>query len=139
VETALLQEFRRHTRPWRNAAPVRSSGFRWLRWPVWVSAAALTAASALFLWIGQHPVRKAPTGPATVDSYESSEFDGFVPLPYAASANPTSEPDLVRVEMPRSTLIMMGVPGAAEETGDSVQAEVLLGDGGVPEAVRLVE
>jgi hypothetical protein len=75
----------------------------------------------------------------TVDSYDSSDLDGFVPLPYAASASTTAEPDLVRVEMPRSTLVMLGVPGAAEETTDSVQAEVLLGEGGVPEAVRLVE
>ncbi|MBV9504517.1 MAG: hypothetical protein JO323_05875 [Acidobacteriia bacterium] len=143
LETALLQEFRRQTHAWRGrpAMPVRETKTAWwLRWPAWASAAAVTAALVLLLAGGRVGNKHAPSGSTAAEAETASYLDsGFVPLPYASVSSLGTEPDLVRLEMPRSALVTLGVPGAADVTGDSVEAEVLLGDGGVPEAVRLVE
>jgi hypothetical protein len=46
---------------------------------------------------------------------------------------------VVRVQMPVSSLQLMGVPVGEERTESSVQAELLLGQDGLARGVRLVQ
>jgi hypothetical protein len=46
---------------------------------------------------------------------------------------------LIRVEMPRSALIAMGVPLTDGDAAEPVEAELMLGAGGAPEAVRILQ
>jgi hypothetical protein len=63
----------------------------------------------------------------------------FIPLPNAAVLEAGEEVNLVRMELPRSTMIAMGFDMTSEDTGDSIAADVVLGSDGLARAVRLVE
>jgi hypothetical protein len=63
----------------------------------------------------------------------------FIPLPNVTDTGATSDPDLVRVEMPRSALAALGVTLASEGDGGTVEAEVALGADGVVRSVRLLQ
>jgi hypothetical protein len=150
VELTLLGELRAQAQlPQRTLAIARRVGAGALApLPAGIlSAGALAAAlAALLLW--SHPpgsrTLPAPTAAAVsvVDDTAAVESD-FTPLPYFSNSGlqsgPDADADVVRVEVPRSTLVAWGVPGAEDETADAVQAELLLGAGGVPQAVRLLE
>jgi hypothetical protein len=45
---------------------------------------------------------------------------------------------VVRVQVPRSTLISMGLPMNVESSRELVKADVVVGDDGVARAIRLV-
>ena len=45
---------------------------------------------------------------------------------------------IVRVEVPRSTLMMWGLPVNAERAGEMVQADVVIGEYGVARAIRIL-
>ena len=62
----------------------------------------------------------------------------FYPLTYEASLAPLESGRVVRVELPRSALISMGLPMSMERVGGSVRADVLLGDDGLAHAIRFV-
>ena len=61
----------------------------------------------------------------------------FVPL-LASSAPPLTSGQLVRVRVPRSALTALGLPLNLAHAGESVQADVLVGDDGLARAIRLV-
>jgi hypothetical protein len=139
LEAALLAEFRRaHLSAHSFPAPARPAQRLWQRWPAWAFAAA---AALVFLVIGSRPfLRHTANYVAVADSSDAADTDsGFVPLPFAVAAGPSSDADIVRVEVPRSELVALGLSSALEGSGDAVEAEVLLGDGGVPEAIRVLE
>jgi hypothetical protein len=105
---------------------------------------AIAAAIALVFLVGWSLRPKATqialpvtTQPAEVAEVVSSDSD-FVALPHADVENLT-DGDLVQVEMPRATLAALGVPLPDEGTTGKIRAEVVLGPGGVPQAVRLLE
>jgi hypothetical protein len=150
LETTLLREFRAqsdtsqqspHVHPRRlapNFAPL----------PVGIlSAGALAAALAAFLLWSHPPTSRAvPSSDlvAASDVDDSTALEsGFIPLPYFGDAGllsgPAADADVVRVEMPRSTLVALGVPVADDGGAEAVQAELLLGAGGMPQAVRILE
>lgn len=62
----------------------------------------------------------------------------YLPLTYLATATAMDSGTIIRVELSRSALASLGFPVSAEGTG-SVKAEVVLGDDGVAQAIRLVE
>jgi hypothetical protein len=156
VEAALLQQFRAEAELPRKPILIGS------RRPVSVfaplpagilSAGALAAALAAFL-LWSHPPgsRAVPEPVASVasvsspvaDADENAEPDNeFIPLPYFGNSGlipePEAEADVVEVEMPRSALVALGVPVAEEGSTGPVQAELLLGAGGMPQAVRILE
>jgi hypothetical protein len=149
VEVALLREFREQAEASRGAAfaKTRTSSLAFFPLPVGIlSAGALTAAVAAFL-VWSHLPTSRPFGnsPAvSVSEADDSTLNGgFIPLPYFGSAGtlsaPAGDPDVVRVEVPRSTLVALGVPVADEGSAEAVQAELLLGPGGMPQAVRVLE
>jgi len=63
----------------------------------------------------------------------------FIPLTYAANAQPLQNGILMRVEVPRASLLAMGLPLNAERAAEKVKAEVMLGEDGVAYAIRLLQ
>ena len=128
IEGELLRRFRVN-----QAVPKKSTVWP-LRWPIWASAALATAVIAsVFVW-SHGQTRRVAVGPPE----DTGEMEaGFIPLPNAVDAG--ADADVVRVEVPRSALVAWGVPVAEDEIGESVQAEIALGAGGMPFALRLVQ
>ena len=75
------------------------------------------------------------------DSYdpETAAADGFIALPNAAQLTPDEEVDMVRVELPRSSMIALGYPVRADQASENVEADVVLGADGLARAVRFVD
>ncbi len=63
-----------------------------------------------------------------------SEFVSLV----AGSAPPLASGQLVRVELPRSALASLGLPLNPARGGETIKADVLLGDDGLARAIRFV-
>ncbi|MGH9848427.1 MAG: hypothetical protein ACREBD_01085 [Blastocatellia bacterium] len=70
------------------------------------------------------------------------EFDDggaeFFPLTLVAQTEVEGAQQIVRVEVPRSTLLMWGLPVNAERAGEMVQADVVIGEYGVARAIRIL-
>ena len=62
----------------------------------------------------------------------------FVPLTAIADATAMRSGTIVRVEMPRASLIAMGLPLHAERADETVKADIVVGDDGLARAIRLV-
>ncbi len=81
-----------------------------------------------------------PNRPRAAQSRENDLAANYIPLSYGAAA--VSEESLVvRVDVPRTTLIAMGLPLSlsAESGGELVKADLRVGLDGVPLAIRLVQ
>jgi len=142
VEARLLAAYRGHTgtmeRPRRSWIPVLT----------WAAAAVVLAAIGLFLMSGRPPAepaqRNAPhrmelaTAQPSVVTLASYQGE-FVPLPNADEIAPDEEVNLVRLELPRTAILALGLPVASDGLPDSVQADFVLGADGRPRAVRFVE
>jgi hypothetical protein len=63
----------------------------------------------------------------------------FTPLTYLAKSTAIDSGTIVRVELSRSALRSLGLPVHFEGTGQSVKADVVIGDDGVAQAIRLVQ
>ena len=137
VEAHLLAAFRSRPEP-IVVKPVSRRPFLL----IWTPALAAVIVLALFLvWEGRPKFPGQPSLGATqvAEVEDPIEFESdFVPLPHAEAPS-VEESDLVRVELSRATLVALGVPVADGAPGGRVQAEILLGAGGVPQAVRLLE
>jgi hypothetical protein len=145
VESRLVARFRGHAgleeRPRRAWIPVVS----------WAAAAVLLAAIGLFLVRGRKPaepvqrssprrVELASLGMGGRTSVTLSGFEGeFLPLPQAAEILPDEEVNLVRLEVPRSTLLALGMPVEPSRAAEAVEADFVLGADGRARAVRWME
>jgi hypothetical protein len=146
VEAALVEEFRSQVRR-EPAAPAPAGMPFWMRFRLPRLAVAGAMATVLTVLLISRVPHTSPKFAGTAAS-EALEVDddsaldnGFVLLPYANSgeiAN-AAEADVVRVEMPRSALVTLGVPVSDDGNSATVEAELLLGEGGVPQAVRVLE
>lgn len=131
IEERLKWEFRRQNR-YRNLV-------------TWVPAFSVAAAAgiALLLWTRSEAPRPAPVQAAVavhaVAPAEEEETDGFYPLPEAEALPAVETAMVVRVQLPVSSLRLMGVPLDEERADTSVQAELLLGQDGLARGVRLAE
>ncbi|MBP6820143.1 MAG: hypothetical protein KA368_01295 [Acidobacteria bacterium] len=74
-----------------------------------------------------------------VQNYESNLASNYIPLSYAAGSATPGESLVVRVDVPRATLIAMGLPLSAEHGNGMVKADLRVGIDGVPLAIRLVQ
>jgi hypothetical protein len=79
----------------------------------------------------------AADAPYALDVTSGLGESGFIPLPNALQIDPSDEVDVVRMEVPRSTLITLGLLVGEDE--GNVQADVLLGGDGVARAVRFLD
>jgi hypothetical protein len=139
------QEAPRHLEERLTAAFRRTNRRRsFLTWVPAFSAAA-AAAIALFVWL--HVAASKPTSlpvPAPVVSApapaaEEEADASFYPLPEAEALPEVENAMVVRVQLPVSSLQLMGVPVGDERTDAPVEAELLLGQDGLARGVRLVE
>ena len=74
-----------------------------------------------------------------VDPVAEEDSDGFYPLREAEALPAVENAMVVRVQLPVSSLQLMGVPVGDERADVNVQAELLLGQDGLARGVRLVE
>jgi hypothetical protein len=131
LEARLLTEFQRRHRRRRLA--------------IWVPAGAVAAiAAAILLLAGMHQQpQKAATAPAIIKPFvvalDEEAETGFYPLPEADALPPVENAMVVRVQVPVSSLRLMGFPVSAGRAEGAVQADLLLGQDGLARGVRLVE
>lgn len=139
VEAALLRQLRAQAGRDHTPARVGPTWLGTLTGRTLAAAAAMAVLAAVLITYRVAPSRVLlPASPSEVEETASVD-SGFVPLPYAGGAAPNVEAAVVRVEVPRSTLVALGVPLADQATSGTVEAELLLGPGGLPQAIRVIE
>jgi hypothetical protein len=80
------------------------------------------------------------TTPNTISSDSESEVaTRFMPIGYAGPINLQDGGQLVRVELPRSAMLSMGLPVNMDRYTERVKADVLLGADGLARAIRFVQ
>jgi len=159
LDPALVSAFREHRRSLeRKQHRQRRTRLRWLEWSALAAAAAVLL--AIGAWNFSRPrISGTKTNPnAVVTSSENPSADGaapqtesvetatvedpnsdFVPLPYGESLSADDSGLVVRVSMTRSALGSLGYPVDEIHAADVVQADLLVGEDGLPRAVRLVQ
>lgn len=129
VEHHLLREFRAHHSRRRR------------RWIYLMQAAALLllafALSFLFLVRSRHITPSRAQNNA--QEFDRAAFSDFVPLPYAQSGVPLGEAVVMRVQLRASDLTALGAPVPVSDTRQSIVADVLIGQDGVPRAIHFVQ
>jgi hypothetical protein len=65
--------------------------------------------------------------------------DGFIPIPNAPQIDPNDDVNVVRMELPSSAMLAVGLEVSPEHVSDTVEAEVKLGSDGLARAVRFLE
>lgn len=157
-EPALVSAFREHRRSLeRKQHRQRRARLRWLEWSALGAAAVLLAMGA---WnfsrpringtktkpnlVVKSPVNSSAGGgsqqaePVETATVENPNSD-FVPVPYGESLSAGDSGLVVRVSLTRSALGSLGYPVDEFHAGDVVQADLLVGEDGLPRAVRLVQ
>jgi hypothetical protein len=138
VEAKLRSAFRRQT-----GIDDRARSRRWIPAATWVAAFAAMFALAAFLVRERAPEAQRPHEQHTVEVaavQPLADYDGFIPLPNSAGvAADEDDVNLVRVEVPRSSMIALGLDVNADPAEELVEADVLLGSNGVARAVRFLD
>jgi hypothetical protein len=128
IEQQLRAEFRRHH--------LRRKMLRWT--PAFSAAAA--AGIVLILWLHNEKPKTTPVSVAVAAQIGDEESDtSFYPLPEAEALPAVENATVVRVQLPVSSLQLMGVPVSEERADSSVEADLLLGQDGLARGVRLVQ
>jgi hypothetical protein len=143
VETALLAAFRTQS---RSVARVAARGF-WIPALTWAAAAAVLITAALFLLQPRRPMPVRHSAPSvvetasfeTTDTDATTDSDGFIPLPNAEKLDPNDDVNVVRVEVPRSAMMAVGLEVAVDRVSELVEADVKLGPDGMARAIRFVD
>jgi hypothetical protein len=139
VERQLRAEFRKRSRRRR----VRG-------WTSLASVAAMAAGIALLVWVREAPKPATATSAAAMPAaqpntggsfaVEEEEADAsFYPLPEAEALPALENAMVVRVQLPVSSLRLMGFPVDEERADAAVQADLLLGQDGLARGVRLAQ
>ena len=71
-----------------------------------------------------------------VTSASHQEDGEFIPLQYAE--NPSNSFQVVRVELGSSDLQQLGFPGVPEWENRPIKADIVVGEDGLPHAIRFV-
>lgn len=142
VEASLLVAFRGRQRS--QPKPHRL----WLPVLTWASAAALLIVLATLAFRGREPVSPPRTSHRAVqvaalpaadwDSDYDSNIGDFIPLPNAQQVGENEDVNVVRVEVPRSAMLAVGLPVSMDRVSELVEADVMLGADGLARAVRFV-
>ena len=158
LEPVLVSAFREHRRSLeRKQHRQRRTRLRWLEWSALAAAAAVLL--AIGAWNFSRPrVNGTKTNASVVTTPANSNANGaaqqaapvetaiaedsnsdFVPVPYGESLSADDPGLVVRVSLTRSALGSLGYPVDEVHAGDVVQADLLVGEDGLPRAVRLVQ
>lgn len=93
--------------------------------------------------VAQKPPRRRPvhrTPRAEVANHVQREIaTDFMPLGYLSPATLQDGGQIIRVELPRSTLVNFGLPVNMDRYHEKVKADVLLGVDGLAHAIRFVQ
>ncbi|HXS94251.1 MAG TPA: hypothetical protein VN736_06570 [Candidatus Limnocylindrales bacterium] len=144
LETAALAAFRSQT-AFTRARAVRRA---WTPLLAWAAAAAFLIALSLMLVKPQaQPAAHRPSRSGglqqavlhTAPLDDETSADGFIPLPNAQRVDSPDTMNVVRVELPRSAMLALGLPVAPDRVTELVEADVMLGPDGLARAVRFVE
>jgi len=132
IEERLKAEFRRRNR--------RRNLVTWV--PMFSVAAA--AGIALLIWIHSEKPKPAPVPAVIAEQFaapapEEEADASFYPLPEAEALPAVEDAMVVRVQLPVSSLQLMGVPVGEEGADAAVQADLLLGQDGLARGVRLAQ
>lgn len=121
---------------------------RWWRMPVVAWTAAGAMAAALVVGVAVLPKRHVAP-PAThhsastqveLASFNNQETDdGFIRIPNTPQIDPNDDVNVVRMELPKSAMLAVGLNVSPEQVSDTVEAEVMLGSDGLARAVRFME
>jgi hypothetical protein len=104
------------------------------------TAAPKAASTKVATKMADRRTRARPRRTHPAASHAPAETAGeFIALSYGDSAYPLGDGMVVRVELPRSAPAMMGLPLSGGGTGDTVTADVVLGQDGVARAIRFVQ
>jgi hypothetical protein len=144
VEAGLRAAFRAHQARRPAELPPRTM---WM--PLFAGLAAALLVALGLLLVRDRPaqtprhgssatVQLAASTPADVMDNESPDSDGFIPLPNAESIAPDEDVNVVRVEVPRSAMLAVGLPVSADQSMDLVEADIKMGPDGLARAVRFV-
>lgn len=75
---------------------------------------------------------------SSIKRVEEEVTTEYLPLTYVAYADEADGGHVVRVQVPRSALLTLGVPLGAAPSAELVKADVIVGDDGLARAIRLV-
>jgi len=97
-----------------------------------------------FLKVKSAPVKRrwfTPRRSEAVDTNQTvaQNTSEYLPLTYLAKSTAIDSGTIVRVELSRSALASLGIRTNFEGTGKTVKADVVIGDDGVAQAIRLVQ
>jgi hypothetical protein len=155
LEARLTAAFREHQRGLERSR-YRTTRLR-LRWAEWTAIAATAAVLVIAgAWNYSRGHARNPnkantnsisaaanandvvqqTAPVESAAVEDSDF---VPVPYGEGLSPDDPGLVVRVSLTRSALGSLGYPVDEMNGADVVQADLLVGEDGLPRAVRLVQ
>ncbi len=154
VEQRLLVRFRaraerRRRAMWRYSAAAVAAVAAMLAVILWAQAprsgnSALTRMRAMAPSSQEAPIQdvtpSAPTPQARFAVVRTDDLsDSFYPLPEAQDLPPLETTMVVRVELPASSLRLMGVPVEEDPSAGPLQADVMLGQDGLARGVRLIQ
>jgi hypothetical protein len=144
VESGLRAAFRSQNRRARGAdrrqwwAPALS----------WAAAAGVLIMAGLFLLHPHQPMPAHRNAPNSVemasltdpgDANTADADDDFIPLPNASQLDSNEDGNVVRMEVPRSAMLAVGLAVSADRVSELVEADVMLGPDGVARAIRFVD
>jgi hypothetical protein len=141
VEANLIEAFRKEMTPsGPRLAAIRS-------FPVFSWAAVAAAAIAMVVWVAPRRPAAPPAAHHTPAAQvelaslvdDAADDDGFIPLPNAERVGPNDDVHVVRMELPRSAMLVVGLDVSPERVSERVEAEVMLGPDGLARAVRFAD
>jgi hypothetical protein len=144
VESGLVAAFRLQNQVVRRTD--RSQW--WVPALSWAAAAAILVVAALAVLHPRQPMPAHRGAPNMVESAALTESvdtnaldgeDGFIPLPNTQRLDPNEDVNVVRVEVPRSAMMAVGLAVSADSVSELVEADVMLGQDGVARAIRFVD
>lgn len=160
VEMRLRQEFRARHSTWRGrrtavaaawalaAAAVLVGAVSWVMWRNSQQVARTSHASgtAIVDNVSPHNVAKTPDVVAgdfaaeddSVTLVAGNESGNFMLLPGVQAAD-IDDAEILRVRMQRSALGAFGLPVSEDSASEWIQVDLLVGNDGSPQAVRLLE
>jgi hypothetical protein len=141
VESSLIEAFRREMAP---AAP-RAIRVRWMPVLSWAAAVAAVIAMGVVVAPKRHAAIPAThhNAASTVElaslTDDGADDDGFIPLPNAERVGPNDDVHVVRMELTRSAMLVVGLDVSPDRVSDPVEADVMLGPDGLARAVRFMD
>ena len=116
--------------------------------PIKLGVPAAAAVVMLFVFVHRKPA-VAPVSPVSINRPAAPYLEQVVPpqpeeivtdfFPLMDPAPPFGRGKILRVELPASAMGMVGLPVNEQHLADSVQADVLVGEEGLPRAIRFVK